>query len=119
LRRPSPPAEVELTNPLQLSAALGFGALLVALFIASEGLRRWLGDSGAYAVAALAGLVDVDAVSITMAEAAARGTLEAATAQRAIVLALLVNTAVKATIAAALGGIAMLRSATVVLGLAV
>jgi uncharacterized membrane protein (DUF4010 family) len=88
------------------------------LFVAQEGLRRALGDSGTYAIAALAALVDVDAVSLAMTEAAARGTLEAATAVRAIALAALVNTAVKATLAAALGGVAMLRTASLVLALA-
>jgi uncharacterized membrane protein (DUF4010 family) len=118
-RRAEPPtADLKLSNPLQLSAALGFGALLVVLFVAQEGLRRALGDSGTYAIAALAALVDVDAVSLAMTEAAARGTLEAATAVRAIALAVLVNTAVKATLAAALGGVAMLRTASLVLALA-
>lgn len=109
---------IKLDNPLQLAAALGFGALLVALFIVSEGLRRAFGDSGAYAVAAIAGLLDVDAVTITMAESAARGTLAARTAEGAIVVALLVNTAVKAAFAVALGGASMLRSAGLVLAAA-
>jgi uncharacterized membrane protein (DUF4010 family) len=111
-------AELKLSNPLQLSAALGFGALLVVLFVAEEGLRRVLGDPGAYAIAAVAALVDVDAVSLAMAEAAARGTLAAATAERAIAIAVLVNTAVKAALAAALGGAPMLRTASLVLAAA-
>ncbi len=117
-RETSPAADLKLSNPLQLSAALGFGALLVVLFIAEEGLRRAFGDTGAYAIAAIAALVDVDAVSLAMAEAAARGTLAAATAERAIAIAVLVNTGVKAVLAAALGGVAMLRTASLVLGLA-
>jgi len=119
LRKPrAESTSVKLTNPLQLSTAIGFGGLLIVLFIASEGLRRWLGDAGAYAVAAIAGLMDVDAVGITMAEAAARGTLAPTTAERAIVLAVLVNTAVKGTLAAVLGGLPMLRSASAVLATA-
>ena len=92
--------------------------LLVVLFIVGEGLQRAFGDSGAYAVAAIAALLDVDAVTIAMAEGAARGTLSARTAEGAIVVALLVNTAVKATFAVALGGPPMLRSAGAVLGIA-
>jgi uncharacterized membrane protein (DUF4010 family) len=114
-----PKAEsLELSNPLQLRAALGFGVLLIVLFIAAEGLRRWLGDNGAYAVAAIAALLDVDAVTLALAEDAARGAVEPATAQRAIALAALVNTGVKAVLAAALGGVPMLRSASAVLGVA-
>jgi uncharacterized membrane protein (DUF4010 family) len=123
LARPRPAAapagdSLELSNPLQLRAALGFGALLVVLFIAAEALRRWLGDSGAYAMAAIAAPLDVDAVTLALSEDAARGSLEPATAQRAIALAALVNTAVKAVLAASLGGRAMLRSASLVLALA-
>jgi uncharacterized membrane protein (DUF4010 family) len=117
-REANPPATIELSNPLQLSTALGFGVLLVVLFVAAEGLRRALGDAGAYAVAAIAALLDVDAVTLAMADGAARGTLDDGVAARAITLAVLVNTAVKAILAAALGGSAMLRSASVVLGLA-
>lgn len=114
----TPAGEVKLSNPLQLRAALGFGVLLIVLFIAVEGLRRALGDAGIYSVAALAALLDVDAVTLAMAQDAARGALDPTTAQRAIALAALVNTAVKAVLAATLGGAAMLRSASLVLGLA-
>jgi uncharacterized membrane protein (DUF4010 family) len=116
--RGNPPARVELRNPLQLSAALGFGVVLVVLFIVAEGLRQALGDAGAYAVAAIAGVVDVDAVSLAMAESAARGTLDSAIAARAVALAALVNTAAKAVLAASLGGAPMLRTASLVLGAA-
>lgn len=117
-RNGAPSGDLKLSNPLQLRAALGFGALLIVLFIATEGLRRALGDAGTYSVAAIAALLDVDAVTLAMAEDAARGTLDATTAQRAIVLAVLVNTAVKAVLAAALGGPSLLRSASAVLGIA-
>jgi len=116
-RSATAPPHLELSNPLQLHAALGFGALLVALFIVSAGLGRAFGDAGAYAVAAVAGLLDVDAVTITMAESAARGTVATATAEGAIVVALLVNTAVKAAFAVALGGRPLVRSAGAVLAL--
>jgi uncharacterized membrane protein (DUF4010 family) len=112
-----PGAELELTNPLQLKAALIFGLLLSALFIGAEGLQRLLGDAGVYAMAAVAGLVDVDAIGLTLAKAAGRSVSEP-TAQRAIVVAVLVNTAVKAGLAAAIGRVPMLRSATAILAAA-
>ncbi len=107
--------QITLTNPLQLSAALTFGVFLTVLFIAAAALDHWLGDPGAYAVAAIAGLADVDAVTIALARRAATGSLEPSTAARAIAVAALVNTAVKGTLAAVLGGAPMLRSATLVL----
>jgi uncharacterized membrane protein (DUF4010 family) len=117
-RDSAPNSGLKLNNPLQLRAALGFGALLILLFIATEGPRRALGDAGTYSVAAVAALLDVDAVTLAMAQDAARGSLDPATAQRAIALAVLVNTAVKAVLATALGGLALLRSASAVLGIA-
>jgi len=111
-------AKVELNNPLQLKAALVFGALLSTLFIVAEGLQRTLGTSGVYAMATIAGLFDVDAVSIAMAESAARTTLPEAAAARGIALAVLVNTASKAALAASLGGIPMLKSASAILAAA-
>jgi uncharacterized membrane protein (DUF4010 family) len=112
------PAEVKFTNPLQLSTALTFGVLLVAVFVAVAALRQWLGDAGAYAVAAIAALVDVDAVTITLAHDTAGGGLAPATAARAIAIAALVNTAVKGGLAAVLGGPPLRRSAGLVLGVA-
>jgi uncharacterized membrane protein (DUF4010 family) len=110
-------AELKLDNPLQLKTALIFGLLLSALFIAAEGLARAYGDAGVYVVAGLAGFADVDAIGLTLARAAG-GTLSPSTAARAIVVAMLVNTAVKAGLAAALGGLPMLRSASALLGVA-
>jgi hypothetical protein len=49
-------AQVALTNPLQVSVARTFGLPLTVPFIAVAGLRDRLGDGGAYAVTALAGL---------------------------------------------------------------
>jgi uncharacterized membrane protein (DUF4010 family) len=108
------PHDIQLRNPLQLRTALVFGLLLSVFFIAGRVLELKLGDAGIYAMAAIAGLVDVDAIALSLAEGARHG-LDVTTAQRAIVIALLVNTAVKAVLAAALGGLPMLRYATGVL----
>ena len=109
-------ATIELENPLQLKTALVFGVLLSVLFVASEGLQHWLGETGLYAMAAITGIADVDAVAIALAESAARGSVAPEAAQRAIALAILVNTATKAVLAAVLGGGPMLRTATALLG---
>ena len=119
-RKAVPATEIKLANPLQLKAALVFGALLSVLSLASAALQDWLGDPGVYAVAAIAGLADVDAIGLSLAQAAGR-TISEETAQRAIVLAVLVNTATKAGIATVLGGYPMLRWAggTLIAALAV
>jgi uncharacterized membrane protein (DUF4010 family) len=110
-------AEIKLSNPLQLPAALGFGLALSVIFVAAAGLQRALGDVGIYATAAAGAVVDVDPIALTLARTAGRS-VAPATAERAIVLALLVNTAAKAGLAAILGGMPMLRSASAILGAA-
>jgi uncharacterized membrane protein (DUF4010 family) len=84
----------------------------------AEGLQRTLGANAIYAMAAITGFFDVDAVSLAVAESAARETLPSADASRAIALAVLVNTAAKAILAASIGGAPMLKSASAILGVA-
>ncbi len=103
-RRSGGPAPgVPLGNPLRLGQALQFGLLLAAVTLAAHAFEAWLGDEGVYALAAVAGLGDVDAVTLALARMADEG-LEASVAVRGMVLAAVVNTAVKAGLAAAAGG---------------
>lgn len=110
-RRVAEAAEVDLDNPLQLRAALVFGLLLSVIPIISQGAERAFGATGVYATAALAGLADVDAIALSLARAAGRG-IDAATAERAVIVAVLSNTAVKALLAGVIGGCPMLRWAS-------
>src|SRR5690606_31295678 len=90
---------------------------LSVLFIGGRALESSLGDAGVYAMAAVAGLVDVDAITLALAERS-KQELSLQTAQRGVAIAVLVNTAVKAVLAAALGGLPMLRSASLILAVA-
>jgi uncharacterized membrane protein (DUF4010 family) len=71
---------------------------------------HYYGSSGAYGAAALAGLVDVDAITVTMSGLAHQGVLARNTAGGAILLAGAVNTLVKGGIAAWVGGPALRRA---------
>ncbi len=95
--------EVPLGNPLRLGQAVQFGLLLAAVTLAAHALDAWLGEEGLYALAAVAGLTDVDAITLSLSRMA-HGGLEAAVAVRGMVLAAFVNTAVKAGLAVAVGG---------------
>lgn len=85
---------VPLRNPFQLAPALQFGALLVAVMLLAEALRAWLGETGIYLLAAVSGLSDVDAITLSLSRMA-RTDLAAEVAARGIVLAAIVNTLVK------------------------
>ena len=57
-----------LGNPLDLKNALYFAALYVGVSFFMYYSRRELGESGSYASAALSGIADMDAVSISTAQ---------------------------------------------------
>lgn len=92
-----------LRNPFELGPALRFAALLVLILLLVEGARRWLGDAGIYLVSLLAGLTDVDAITLSLASKARDG-LSHEVAARGIVFAALSNSLVKAMLIAVIGG---------------
>ena len=70
----------------------------------------YLGNTGVYLSSILAGLADVDAITLSMAELSrAAGGLDLITAQRAIVLAAMSNTVVKGGIVLTSGSPALRR----------
>ncbi len=91
----------EFRNPLQLPMAVFFGASLAAVTLAAVGLRRWLGDGGVYAAAAVAGVMDVDSVTLSLARLT-RGDLDPGVGAKGILVAVAVNTVSKSLIAAAI-----------------
>jgi len=108
--------EPVLKNPLELTAALRFGLLLVSIMVFARAIQHVAGDAGIYALAAISGLADVDALSLSLAKMAADAQVASSVATEAIVLAILVNTMVKAALAYVIGGKALgLRVASVLL----
>ncbi|OYV45335.1 MAG: hypothetical protein B7X12_09160, partial [Halothiobacillus sp. 20-53-49] len=93
-----------LKNPLELGAALRFTLILVAIMLLAQGLHHYLGTSGIYGLAAISGLADVDALSLSLSKMAGQGQITAEVATQAIVLAILVNTLVKTALAFFIGG---------------
>jgi uncharacterized membrane protein (DUF4010 family) len=95
-RRPSTSGahDVSPRNPLQLAAALQmavlFQAVLMAVFLVGD---TW-GQSGVFTSAAVLGLTDVDALTVSMTRGAA-GTVPPAVAAVAIAVGVLANTAMK------------------------
>lgn len=87
-------AGLELKNPLQLAMALQFGLLLALVLVLAKAMNAWFGQQGLYALALISGLVDVDAISLSLARSARQG-LPAEAASLAIVLACVSNTLVK------------------------
>ena len=89
-------------NPLNLGTAVVFGGVLAAVSLGVFYLERWLGVRGVYAGAAVAGLTDVDALTISVSKLVGED-FALATAATAIVLAVAVNTVVKTAITMIVG----------------
>jgi uncharacterized membrane protein (DUF4010 family) len=99
----APPGDsVPLKNPFSLTEAGKFALFFAAVLLVIKAMQNYAPTGGLYFVAALAGLTDVDAITLSMAQYAA-DTGESNTAATAITIAALSNTLVKCVIALALG----------------
>ncbi len=65
--------EYEPSNPLEMASALGFAALFVAMLVATHLVVQYLGKAGAYTLAALMGVSDVDPFIMGMTQSAGAG----------------------------------------------
>jgi uncharacterized membrane protein (DUF4010 family) len=90
-------------NPFELSEAIKFGLLFGAVTFVAKAAQVYLGDAGLYLAGALAGLTDVDAISLSMANLAGNDPASAIPAARTILIAVITNTLVKAGMAVSLG----------------
>ncbi|MEF8785386.1 MAG: MgtC/SapB family protein [Haloarculaceae archaeon] len=93
----------DVKNPFRLRPALLFGAIFAVVLLVSESANEWFGSSGIYVTAFVSGLADVDAMTLTLSQLAAEGTVSTAVATTGIVIAAIANTLVKAALAWLLG----------------
>ena len=103
LPRAEAEASARLENPLELSSAVSFGALLALVIVLAEALKVWWGDIGVFLLALASGVADVDAVTLSLARMS-QADLTLRVAVMGIVIAGAANSAVKGAIAAAVGG---------------
>ncbi len=98
--------EVPLKNPFSLWEAAKFGMLFAVVLLGVQLTQHYLPGEGLYVVASIAGLSDVDAITLSMADYARLGG-DAGTAVGAIVIAALANTVAKCALVVALGSSAL------------
>lgn len=96
------PEEVEkgvqnLKSPFSMWPAVKFGVFFAfVLFLSKFAVEFW-GDKGVYLTSAVSGVVDVDAITVSMANLSKNG-LSEITAAKAVILATIINTFSKAGI---------------------
>ncbi len=96
---PLPPQE----NPSELKPALLFGLLYGVVLFSTAAARELLGVRGLYAVSALSGLTDVDAITLSTAQMVRIGRLDGEVGWHLVLVALLSNLLFKGAAIAVLG----------------
>ena len=104
-------SEVPLTNPFSLTSAIKFAAFFAAVLLLVAVVKRTMSGQGMYMVAGLAGLTDLDAITLSMAGYAKAGG-DPVVAVNAIIIGALTNTVVKGAMVATLGTVALRRRVT-------
>lgn len=104
-------------NPTMLRAALIFGAPYAVVLIAVAWVKEAAGESGLYVVAAVAGLTDVGAITLSTAQMAKAGEISPALTWRVILIAFVSNLVFKAGIIAAIGSRRLLATVAMLFGI--
>jgi uncharacterized membrane protein (DUF4010 family) len=90
---------IKLTTPFSIVPALIFGTFMAAILFISKAALTYLGSAGLYATSLVAGLADVNAITVSTSQLASSGLAGMNVAVVAIMLAVFVNLAVHAVYA--------------------
>jgi uncharacterized membrane protein (DUF4010 family) len=110
---------IEPDNPTELRPALLFGAIYAAVLLVVAGAQDLLGDAGLFGAAAVSGLTDVDALTLSTSRLVATDRLSPDTGWRLVVVGILANLAFKLILAATLGSRSFARRLGVLGGVAI
>ncbi len=95
--------------PSELKSAVVFGLLYVIVLFAVSHAKERFGQAGLYTVAAISGLTDMDAITLTTARLSHTGQIDAATAWRVIMTGGLANILFKTSLVLAMGTRAFIK----------
>ncbi|MFO8037004.1 MAG: MgtC/SapB family protein [Anaerolineales bacterium] len=96
--------QMDVSNPFELAQAIKFGLVYAIVLVISKAAEVYLGEEGLYFSSFVAGLADVDAITLSVAGLSqGPGGISIATAKRAIILAAVANTVVKGGMVLSLG----------------
>ncbi len=96
--------ELDLSNPFELGPAIKFGLIFALVLLVTKAAEVYIGDSGLYITSFLAGLADVDAITLSIADLTKSGQgIALQTGRILIVLATISNTAAKGILVFSLG----------------
>lgn len=108
-RRKEPAQSPTLSNPSELRGALYFAAIYSVILLAIAAVKDQPTTRGLYTVAALSGLAEVHALTLSTSQLVEAGRMASQEGWRVILVALLSNLAAKAGAAALIGGFRLAR----------
>lgn len=103
-------------DPLELGSAIVFGLLYALVLLVVALARQHLDERSLYAVAAVSGLTDMDAITLSAARMIEKGKVDADVGWRLILIGAMSNLAFKAGVVAALGNRTTLRHVALAFG---
>jgi uncharacterized membrane protein (DUF4010 family) len=106
----------QFANPLSLGMAIKFALLYGLINLLVKAASSWGASSGLMAISAISGMTDMDAIALSMANNVSNGFVTAELGARAVLVAAVSNTLVKAGMAVALGSPPLRRAVAIVLG---
>ncbi len=95
--------KIALSSPLSLLSALKLGVLFAVILAVIKVANAYFSSAGVYLVSLISGAADADAAVVSLAQLA-KSSLDAATAQKGIILATIMNVALKGGLAYWFGG---------------
>jgi len=96
--------ELDLSNPFELGPAIKFGLIFALVLFVTKAAEVYIGEKGLYFTSFLAGLADVDAITLSIAGLTKSGQgIALSTGRIAIILATISNTAAKGILVFSLG----------------
>ncbi len=94
--RASPETEVVFSNPFEVGPALRFGLLYAVVLLVSRAAQLEFGDRGVLLSAVVAGVADVDAITLSLSELSRSGQgISLRAAAQGVMVAAMANTALK------------------------
>ena len=94
----TPSQDISAANPLDIRNALLFAILYIAVALLMYGSRHWLGNTFAYLSGAVAGIADIDAITISSAKWAAGDGANVPVAANIILVAVMSNSLFKLSV---------------------
>jgi uncharacterized membrane protein (DUF4010 family) len=87
--------EVNFSNPFQISSALQFGVIYGLVLFITKALQHYYGEAGVFFASFLSGIIDVDAITLSLSNMAKNGVIDMDVAVKSILIAVMSNSIFK------------------------